>query len=96
MPPTHTDEGIVAAQQIHAATQTSACCCCPSTSTRCTPARLLEEVPSGAGYLLKDRVSDIAVLTDAIHRVAEGECVIDPTIVSRLVQAGRGTGRSTS
>ena len=37
------------------------------------------------GYLLKERLSDIAVLTDAIHRIGEGECVIDPTIVSRLI-----------
>ena len=55
-------------------------------------ARLLEDVPQGAGYLLKDRVSDIAVLADAIRRVAEGECVVDPTIVSRLVHRPRQRG----
>jgi DNA-binding NarL/FixJ family response regulator len=53
--------------------------------------RLLEEHPERAGYLLKDRVSDVAVLADALHRIGEGECVIDPTIVSRLV-ARRRTG----
>jgi serine/threonine-protein kinase len=47
--------------------------------------RLLEGHPGGAGYLLKERVSSIAVLADALHRLAEGECVIDPTIVSRLI-----------
>ena len=47
--------------------------------------RLLEHHPEGVGYLLKDRVSDIAVLADALHRISDGECVIDPTIVSRLV-----------
>ena len=51
--------------------------------------RLLDEHPQGVGYLLKDRVSDIAVLTDALNRIAEGECVIDPTIVSRLVARRR-------
>ena len=55
-------------------------------------ARLLEEVPEGAGYLLKDRVSEVAVVSDALRRIDEGECVIDPTIVSRLVARKRARG----
>jgi DNA-binding NarL/FixJ family response regulator len=47
--------------------------------------RLLADQPAGLGYLLKERVSDIAVLVDALHRVCEHECVIDPTIVARLM-----------
>ena len=47
--------------------------------------RLLEEHPERSGYLLKERVSDVAVLVDALQRIDEGECVLDPTIVSRLV-----------
>ena len=47
-------------------------------------------MPARAGYLLKERVSDIAVLTDALHRINDGECVIDPTIVSRLLARSRG------
>jgi hypothetical protein len=43
--------------------------------------RLLAENPERAGYLLKDRVSDVAALADALRRVGDGECVIDPTIV---------------
>ena len=58
--------------------------------------RLLEEAPERAGYLLKERVSDVAVLADALRRIGEGECVIDPTIVSQLVAASAGAGRSTS
>ena len=54
--------------------------------------RLLEDYPERVGYLLKERVSDIAVLSDAIRRIAEGECVIDPTIVSRLMSRARGQG----
>ena len=54
--------------------------------------RLLEEVPERAGYLLKERVSDVAVLADALRRIDEGECVIDPTIVSRLVARKRERG----
>ena len=47
--------------------------------------RLLEEHPERSGYLLKERVSDLAVLVDALGRIDEGECVLDPTIVARLV-----------
>ena len=47
--------------------------------------RLLEEHPERVGYLLKERVFDIAVLVDALRRIAEGETVVDPTIVSRLL-----------
>jgi len=54
--------------------------------------RLLEEAPERAGYLLKERVSDVAVLADALRRIGEGECVIDPTIVSQLVARRRRRG----
>ena len=54
--------------------------------------RLLQHHPEPVGYLLKERVSDIAVLADAIRRIAEGESVIDPTIVARLVDRPRHSG----
>jgi DNA-binding NarL/FixJ family response regulator len=54
--------------------------------------RLLEQHLERVGYLLKERVSDIAVLMDAIRRVSEGESVLDPTIVSRLVNKPRQEG----
>ena len=54
--------------------------------------RLLEEHPERVGYLLKERVSDIAVLVDALRRIAEGECVLDPTIVARLLSRPREHG----
>jgi DNA-binding NarL/FixJ family response regulator len=47
--------------------------------------RLLEEHPERVGYLLKQRVFDVAILVDALRRIDEGESVIDPTIVSRLL-----------
>jgi hypothetical protein len=53
------------------------------------PILLLEQHPGGAGYLLKERVSGVGVLADALVRVSEGECVIDPTIVSRLLRRAR-------
>ena len=51
--------------------------------------RLIEQHPGGAGYLLKERVSNLGVLTDALSRLRDGECVVDPTIVARLVKRAR-------
>ena len=50
---------------------------------------LLAGDPRGIGYVLKERVADIAQFTDAIRRVAAGESVIDPQVVSRLVARPR-------
>ena len=46
--------------------------------------RLLEEHPERVGYLLKQRVFDVAVIVDALRRLTDGETVVDPTIVARL------------
>jgi DNA-binding NarL/FixJ family response regulator len=89
MPPTHTDEGIVAAQGIRRSHPGVGVLMLSQYLESGYAARLLEEVPEAAGYLLKDRVSDIAVLADALRRVGEGECVVDPTIVSRLMHRPR-------
>jgi DNA-binding NarL/FixJ family response regulator len=89
MPPTHTDEGLAAAREIgHRHPDIGVLVLSHYLEPRYAM-RLLEEHPARAGYLLKDRVSDVAVLADALHRIAEGECVIDPTIVSRLVARRR-------
>jgi DNA-binding NarL/FixJ family response regulator len=85
MPPTYTDEGIVAAQEILDAYPGIGVLVLSHYMESGYAIRLLEGHPRGAGYLLKERVSSVAVLTDALHRLAEGECVIDPTIVSRLI-----------
>ena len=69
--------------------ETSACSSSPSTSTPSYAIELLEEHPERTGYLLKERVSDIAVLVDALQRIADGECVLDPTIVARLIARSR-------
>lgn len=86
MPPTHTDEGIVAAGQIRRDHPAVGVLVLSQYLESRYAMRLLDEVPERAGYLLKDRVSDIAVLADALKRIAEGECVVDPTIVSRLMR----------
>ncbi len=89
MPPTHTDEGLIAARRIREHyPKTSVVLLSQYLEPRYAQ-RLLADQPGGLGYLLKERVSDIAVLVDALRRVTEGECVIDPTIVSRLMQRRR-------
>ena len=85
MPPTHTDEGIAAAQQIRAAHPQTAVLVLSHYLDSRYAMRLMQQHPAGVGYLLKERVSDLALLTDALARQHEGESVIDPTIVSRLV-----------
>jgi DNA-binding NarL/FixJ family response regulator len=85
MPPTYTDDGLVAAQEIRS-TQPSVGVLVLSHYLQSHYAmRLLEDHPERSGYLLKERVKDVAVLVDALERIADGECVLDPTIVSRLV-----------
>jgi serine/threonine-protein kinase len=85
MPPTHTDEGLVAAQRIRSSHPEVGVLVLSHYVESTYAMRLLEEHPERSGYLLKERVSDVAVLVDALRRVDEGECVLDPTIVSRLV-----------
>jgi DNA-binding NarL/FixJ family response regulator len=92
MPPTHTDEGIAAAQEVRRSYPAVAALVLSQYLETSYALRLLEEAPAGVGYLLKDRLSDIAVLVDSLHRLVEGECVIDPTIVSRLIARPRPPG----
>jgi len=89
MPPTHTDEGLVAAQEIRALRPGIGVLVLSHYVESRYAMRLLEEHTEGSGYLLKERVSDIAVLVDALQRIAAGECVVDPTIVSRLLGRAR-------
>jgi DNA-binding NarL/FixJ family response regulator len=89
MPPTHTDEGLVAARKIREQYPTTAVVLLSQYLEPRYAQRLLADQTGGLGYLLKERVSDIHVLIDALRRVTDGECVIDPTIVARLMQRAR-------
>ena len=91
MPPTHTDEGLVAAEKIRRSHPYTGVLVLSQYLESGYAMRLLEHHPEALGYLLKDRVSDIAVLADALQRISEGECVLDPTIVARLVRRPRDT-----
>jgi DNA-binding NarL/FixJ family response regulator len=90
MPPNHRDDGLIAAQEIRRRHPGTAVLVLSHHLESRYAIRLLDETPEKAGYLLKERVSDVAVLTDALNRVHEGECVVDPTIVGRLLARSRG------
>ncbi len=92
MPPNRRDDGLTAAQEIRRRHPEIGVLLLSHYLDSRYAMRLLEEVPERVGYLLKERVSDVAVLTDALRRLDEGECVIDPTIVSRLVARKRRRG----
>ena len=89
MPPTHTDEGLVATQRIRADHPETGVLVLSQYVEPSYAMRLLEEHPERVGYLLKQRVFDAAVLVDALRRIADGETVVDPTIVARLFGRSR-------
>ncbi|GAA1058162.1 DNA-binding response regulator [Agromyces luteolus] len=88
MPPTFTDEGVVAARTIRERHPSTSVILLSQHMDVATAAEVLAEPSGGVAYLLKERVSDIGVLIDAMHRVRRGEVVLDPTLVSALM---RGT-----
>jgi len=87
MPPTGTDEGVRAANELR---RTAPGIGVVVLSQYVEPAyalALLEEGSDGRAYLLKERVSDVDQLRDAINEVARGGSVIDPKVVEALVEA---------
>ncbi|GAC1444113.1 MAG: response regulator transcription factor [Mycobacteriales bacterium] len=94
MPPSHTTEGLDAARRIRAEH--------PATgvlvlSQHIEVANVPELIAGGgrAGYLLKDRIGQIADLLDALTRIADGGTVVDPEVVVRLLDRRRDTGALT-
>jgi DNA-binding NarL/FixJ family response regulator len=85
MPPTFTDEGLRAAAELRATRPRTAVLLLSQYLDAAYALRLLHDVPERVGYLLKDRILDLATLTDALRRLEQGETVIDPTIVSRVL-----------
>jgi DNA-binding NarL/FixJ family response regulator len=85
MPPTHTDEGLVAAARIRKHHPEVGVLVLSQYVEAEYAARLLASHPERVGYLLKERVFDVAILLDALRRLSDGETVIDPTIVARLL-----------
>jgi DNA-binding NarL/FixJ family response regulator len=89
MPPTHTDEGLVAAARIRKHHPEVGVLVLSQYVEAEYAARLLASHPERVGYLLKERVFDVAILLDALRRLSDGETVIDPTIVARLLSRRR-------
>ncbi len=90
MPPTHTDEGLVAAEALRradAARSRSSCCRRPW--SRHTPSASSATGAAEIGYLLKERVAAVDDLLEAVERVARGGTAIDPAVVAALVARRR-------
>jgi len=89
MPPTHTDEGLVAADEIRKRFPTTAVLVLSQYVESAYALRLIQDGEGHAGYLLKDRVLDSQHLADAVRRVAAGETVVDQELVATLINGRR-------
>jgi DNA-binding NarL/FixJ family response regulator/class 3 adenylate cyclase len=85
MPPTQTDEGLRAAQEIRQRFPATGVLVLSQYVEPGYAMELLAENAEGVGYLLKDRVSDVDEFAAAVRRVGEGGSALDPSVVSQLV-----------
>lgn len=89
MPPTFSDEGLIAAQAIRARHPHVAIVILSQHVDSGIAARVLAEDPERLGYLLKDRVTDVEDFVATLRRVVSGGTALDPEVVGRLLAAGR-------
>ena len=89
MPPSHTTEGLEAAREIRRRYPRTGILVLSQVIETRYAVDLIREDPAGIGYLLKDRVTRLDDLADAVRRVHAGESVIDPEIVGRLLGRSR-------
>ena len=92
MPPTFSDEGLQAALQLAERHPDVGVVVLSQYVESAYAMRLLENGSAGRGYLLKDRVSDLATFAEAIRRVGTGGSVVDPEVVAALVGRRRDSG----
>ena len=90
MPPTFTDEGLVAAQEIRAAHPDVGVLVLSQYVDVAYAMKLVSEESQRIGYLLKDRIADLPELAAALRRIADGGSVVDPSLVAELVAAPAG------
>ena len=90
MPPSQTDEGIRAAREIRARHPDTGVVVLSQHVAHTYAVELLADSAEGLGYLLKDRVTDVAEFTAAVQRVSEGGSALDPLVVAELVGRNRG------
>ena len=91
MPPSFSSEGLFAAQTIRTKYPDVGVLVLSQHVDAAYAMRLLEERSERVGYLLKDRIADVATLVDALVRVHAGETVVDPGLVTELLDAPRQT-----
>jgi DNA-binding NarL/FixJ family response regulator len=89
LPPTHSDEGMRAALEIRARHPEVSVLVLSQYVEVGLAMKLLADSAEGAGYLLKDRISDVEEFVGAVRRVADGGSAIDPIIVSTLLSKHR-------
>jgi DNA-binding NarL/FixJ family response regulator len=94
MPPSHTDEGLCAAERIAADHPGVGVIVLSQYLESAYAMRLLEHGNAGRGYLLKDRVGDVGEFADAVRRVAGGGSAVDPEVVAALVDRPASDGRT--
>jgi DNA-binding NarL/FixJ family response regulator len=92
MPPTHTDEGLRAAQAIRERHPEIGIVVLSQHVETGVAARVLAEHPARLGYLLKDRVTDVSEFVATLRNVAAGGTALDPQVISRLLASDRGDG----
>jgi DNA-binding NarL/FixJ family response regulator len=92
LPPTFTDEGVRAAIEARAAHPGLPVLILSQYVERTYASELLADGEGGVGYLLKDRVANVAEFVDAVRRVASGGMALDPEAVSQLMSPARGAG----
>ena len=92
MPPDHGDDGLRAALAARAAQPTVGVLVLSQFLEDAYAFDLVADGAQGVGYLLKEKVGDLRVFTEAVRRVAEGGSVLDPDVVTRLVGRQRKAG----
>jgi DNA-binding NarL/FixJ family response regulator len=93
MPPTFTDEGLVAAERIRAGFPEVGVLVLSQHLDARYAVRVAERNPARTGYLLKDRLTDSRILFDALERIAMGGCVIDRAVAEGLVSRASALAR---
>jgi DNA-binding NarL/FixJ family response regulator len=92
MPPTFTDEGLRAAIKIRGSRPGFPVLVLSQYVEQLYARELLESGEGAVGYLLKDRVANVAAFIDAVRQVAAGGTVLDPEVVSQLLTGQRADG----
>jgi DNA-binding NarL/FixJ family response regulator len=92
MPPDHGDDGLRAALAVRTARPGVGVLVLSQFLEDAYAFDLVADGAQGVGYLLKEKVGDLRVFTDAVRRVAEGGSVLDPDVVARLVGRQRKAG----